>query len=116
MLRLVSDEDVHDDIIRGLRRREPSIDLVRAIEVGLDHTPDPVILDWAAAQERVLLKGDLNTMVGFAWARVESRQSMPGVIALLENTGIGRVIDDVLLIALCYESEEIEDQIVFVPL
>ena len=50
MLRLVSDEDVHDDIIRGLRRREPTLNIVRVIDVGLNHTPDPVILEWAAAR------------------------------------------------------------------
>lgn len=67
MLRLVSDEDVHDDIIRGLRRREPALDIVRVLDVGLDHTPDPIILVWAAREGRVLVTGDLNTMVGFAW-------------------------------------------------
>ena len=30
MLRLASDADVHGEIIRGLRRRVPEIDLVRA--------------------------------------------------------------------------------------
>jgi predicted nuclease of predicted toxin-antitoxin system len=115
MLRLVSDEDVHDDMIRGLRRREPALDIVRAVDVGLDHTPDPIILAWAANEERILITGDLNTMVGFAWARVQSAQPMPGVLALLENTGVGRVIDDILLVALCYGPEEIKDQVLFIP-
>ena len=57
MLRLVSDEDVHDAIVRGLRRREPTLDIVRVVDVGLDHRPDPVILEWAASEERVLLTG-----------------------------------------------------------
>jgi hypothetical protein len=115
MLRLVSDEDVHDDIIRGLRRREPELDIVRALDVGLDHTPDPDILVWAASHERVLVTGDLNTMVGFAWARVRSQQPMPGVLALLENIGAGRVIDDILLVALCYGAEDMRDQVLFIP-
>src|SRR5437899_2486151 len=106
MLRLVSDEDVHDDIIRGPRRREPALDLVRAVDVGLDHTPDPAILAWAAAQERILVTGDLNTMVGFAWGQVQSGEPMPGVLALLENKAIGRVLDDILLVALCFAPEE----------
>jgi hypothetical protein len=115
MLRLVSDEDVHDDIIRGLRRREPTLDVVRAIDVGLDHTPDPSILAWAASHKRILITGDLNTMVGFAWARVLSAQPMPGVLALLENIGVGRVIDDILLVAICYTTEEIKDQVLYIP-
>src|SRR5207302_5971766 len=85
--------------IRGLRRREPSLDIVRALDVGLDHAPDPIILAWAASHERILITGDLNTMVGFAWARVRSAQPMPGVLALLENVGVGRVIDDILLVS-----------------
>ena len=39
MLRLISDEDVHNDIIRGLRRREPTLDIIRVADVRLDHTP-----------------------------------------------------------------------------
>jgi hypothetical protein len=67
----------------------------------MDHRPDPIILAWAASNERVLVTGDLNTMVGFAWSRVQSGEPMPGVLALLENIGVGRVIDDILLVALC---------------
>jgi hypothetical protein len=67
MLRLATDEDVHEDIIRGLRRREPALDIVRVVDVGLGHTPDPLILEWAAGEGRVLITGDLNSMVGFAW-------------------------------------------------
>jgi len=115
MLRLLSDEDVHDDIIRGLRRREPTLDIVRALDVGLDHTADPAILAWAASHERVLITGDLNTMVGFAWGRVLSAQPMPGVLALLENIGVARVIDDLLLVALCCAPDEIKDQVLFIP-
>ena len=116
MLHLVTDEDVHDDIIRGLRRRVPDLDVVRVVDIGLDHTPDPEILAWAGDHERIVVTGDLNTMVGFAWARVLSGQPMPGVLALLENIGTGRVIDDILLVALCDAAEEIKDQVLFIPL
>lgn len=97
MLPLATDEDVHEDIVRGLRRREPVLDVVRVVDVGLDHTPDPLILEWAAGEERILVTGDLNSMVGFARSRVQSGLLMPGVLALKENIGIGRVIDDILL-------------------
>src|SRR6516225_10124709 len=115
MLRLISDEDVHYDIIRALRRREPNLDIVRASEVGLNHTADPNILEWAANHDRVLLTGDLNTMVGFAWNRVRAAQPMPGVLALLENVGVGRVIEDILLVAMCATPLELKDQVLFLP-
>ena len=72
-------------------------------------------MEWAANNERVLLTGDLNTMVGFAWGRVQSAFPMVGVLALLENVGIGRVIDDILLVALCYVADEVKDQVLYIP-
>ncbi len=116
MLLLASDEDVHEDIIRGLRRREPALDFVRVIDVGLGHTPDPLILEWAAGEGRILITGDVNSMVGFAWGRVQSGLLMPGVLALKENVGIGRVIDDILLVSLCFTADEMKDQVLYIPL
>jgi hypothetical protein len=55
-------------------------------------------------------------MVGFAWARVQSGLPMPGVLALLVNTGVGPVIDDILLVAISYEPDDIKDQILYIPL
>jgi hypothetical protein len=55
-------------------------------------------------------------MVGFAWGRVQSGLPMPGVLALKENVGIRRVIDDILLAALCFTAEEMKDQVLYIPL
>jgi hypothetical protein len=116
MLRLLTDEDVHDDIIRGLWRLESTLDLVRVVDIGLGHTSDPIILDRAAVDGRILVTGDLNTMVGFAWTRVRSGVLMPGVIALVENAGVGAVIDDIRLIAVCSTPDEIKDRVLYVPM
>ena len=70
MLRLASDADVHGDIIRGLRRRLPDIDLVRTQDALPEGTPDPEVLAWAAAENRVLITNDRNTMIKFACQRV----------------------------------------------
>jgi hypothetical protein len=67
MLRLASDADVHGDIIRGLRRRRPVIDLVRVQGALPEGTTDPEILAWAAAENRVLIANDRNTMIDFAY-------------------------------------------------
>ena len=48
MLKLVSDENFNADILRGLYRRRPDLDVVRVQDVGLSATPDPGILAWAA--------------------------------------------------------------------
>ncbi len=64
MLPLAGDESRHGDIVRGLRRREPDIDLVLVEEAGLRGSVDPDVLGWAAAESRVLITQDENTMVG----------------------------------------------------
>jgi hypothetical protein len=116
MLRLISDEDVNDAIIKGLRRREPTVDIVRAVDVGLGHTDDPIILEWAAKEGRVLITGDVNTMLGFGWARVQDGLPMSGVVALLENAAIGRAIDDILTVVHCLMADEMKDQVMYIPL
>jgi hypothetical protein len=117
MLRLASDADVHGDIIRGLRRRLPEIDLVRVQDALPATTPDPHVLAWAASEERVLLSSDRNTMVAVACDRVRQRKPMPGLIVTTSRQSIGSAIDDLLLIVECMAPDEVKEQVVvFLPL
>src|SRR5437773_1077370 len=112
MLRLGADADVHGEIVRGLRRRRPGIDLVRvqdALRVG---AADEDILAWAAVENRVLLTNDRNTMIGFAYERIRAGQSMPGLIATASDQSIGSTIDEILLIAEYMTDAEMRDQLV----
>ncbi len=116
MLRLASDTDGHGAILRGLRRRLPDIDLVRAQDALPQGAPDPDVLAWAAAENRILITNDRNTMVGFAYQRVAAGESVPGLIATTNEQSIGEAIDDILLIAAHMPEEEIRDQVVvFLP-
>jgi hypothetical protein len=112
VLRLASDADVHGDIIRGLRRRLPDVDLVRVQDALPDDTPDPAILAWAAAENRVLITNDRNTMVGFAYSRVAAGEPVAGLIATTNEQSIGSAIDDILLVAEYMSEEEIRSQVV----
>lgn len=58
MLLLVADENFNNDILRGLLRRDPSLDIVRIQDIGLTHAPDPEVLEWAARENPVLLTHD----------------------------------------------------------
>ena len=116
MLRLASDADVHGEIIRGLRRRLPGIDLVRAQDALPDGLPDPEALAWAAEENRILITNDRNTMLGFAYERVAAGESVPGLIATTHEQSIGSAIDDILLVAEHMSEEEFRQQIVvFLP-
>jgi predicted nuclease of predicted toxin-antitoxin system len=116
VLRLISDENIHGDVVRGLRRRQPDLDIVRVQEVGLLGADDTDILEWAAAEGRILLTRDRNTMVGFAYDRVIAGLPMPGVFVLREDLTIGQAIDAVLLMVLCSEQDEWKARVEFLPL
>lgn len=116
MLLLASDADVHGEIIRGLRRRMPEIDLVRAQDELPKGTPDSDVLGWVASQGRVLITNDRNTMVGIAYDRAAAGENVPGVIVTSNEQSIGLAIDDILLIGQCMSEEEIKEQVVvFLP-
>ncbi|MEX0704915.1 MAG: DUF5615 family PIN-like protein [Planctomycetales bacterium] len=111
MLRLASDADVHGEIIRGLRRRLPKIDLVRIQDALPQGTPDHEVLAWASEESRILITNDRSTMIGIAHQRVASGDSI-GLIATTNEQSIGSAIDDILLIAEYMSEDEIRAQVV----
>ena len=116
MLRLGSDENFHGDILRGLYRRRPELDVVRAQDVGLSTTSDPDILARAAAEGRILLTHDRDTMPNFAYDRVRAGQPMPGVFVVSDLIPIGPAIDEILLAVKCFTPEGCKDLVRFFPL
>jgi predicted nuclease of predicted toxin-antitoxin system len=93
MLRFLADEDFDNDIVRGMLRRLPTMDIVRVHDVGLSGALDPRVLEWAAHEGRVLLTHDVSTMTAHAYARASSDLPMPGVFAVSQLAPIGQVIE-----------------------
>jgi hypothetical protein len=116
MLLLVADENFNNDIVRGLLRRKPDLDIVRIQDVGLSGAEDPIILEWAAQENRVLLTHDVTTITKYAYERVQAGQRMPGVIEVSRSVPIGVAIEDILLLAESSHEAEWEGQILYLPL
>ena len=116
MLLLVADENFSNDIVRGLLRRKPGLDIVRVQDVGLSGADDPAILEWAAKENRVLLTHDVTTITKYALERVEASKRMPGVIEVSRSVPLGVAIDDILLLAEASYDGEWEGQILYLPL
>ncbi len=116
MLRLLADENLNHDLIRGVLRRMPSLDLVRVQDVGLREADDPSVLEWAAKERRIVLTHDVNTMPAFAFDRVRRNQAMPGMLVISQQAALAGVIDDILLIAECGEIGDYDGRVVYLPL
>lgn len=116
MLRLLADENFNNQIVRGILRRRPEIDIVRVQDVGLSETDDRVILEWAAQQSRILLTHDVETMTRYAYERVQAGLEMPGVFEISRSVPVGLAIEEILLITEGSFEGEWEGQVQYLPL
>ena len=116
MLRLAADENFNGDIVRGLLRRNPKLDIVRVQDVGLSGADDPSVLQWAADQGRIIVTHDISTLAKHAFDRIAAGQPMPGVFEVKSVAPIGQTIDDLTLLAECSQEGEWEGQVRYLPL
>jgi hypothetical protein len=116
MLRFAADENFNSDIVRGVRRRLATVDIVRIQDAGLLSGDDPTILEWAAESGRVLLTHDVATMTRYAYDRVREGKPMPGVFEVGRQVPIGIAIEDIVLLAECSFDGEWEGQVRYLPL
>jgi predicted nuclease of predicted toxin-antitoxin system len=114
-MKFLADENFDNNIVRGLLRRNPDIDIVRVQDVGLSGQDDPTVLEWAAHENRILLTHDVATITRYAYERMAKSKSMPGVIEVTADASIGRVIEDLLLLLSCSPDGELEGQIQYLP-
>ena len=115
MVRILTDNDFHGRIIRGLLRRRPGFDVIRVQDIGLAGAMDPEILVWAAENDRIVATRDHNTMIGYARARMAAGEVMPGLFVVDHSAPIGRTLDTLLLIDDDSQHSEWSNRIEFLP-
>ena len=115
-LRFAADENFDGRIVRGLLRIVPELDLVRVQDTLLAASNDDDVLAWATRENRVVLTHDVSTMTEAAWKRVRAGLPMKGVIEVNTDEPIGAVIADLHVIAVACSPEDLEAQVLFLPL
>ena len=116
MLKLAADENFNNDVVRGLARRVPDLDIVRVQDAGLVGADDPTVLEWAARQGRVLLTHDVATITHFAYERIAREEPMPGVFEIPSRLSVRDAIEDLTLVVQCSLDGEWEGQVRYLPL
>lgn len=116
MIALLVDENFHGPLLRGLLRRVPDADLVRAQDVGLAGVDDREVLEWAASEARIVLTHDFDTLAGYAFERVEAGLPMPGVFEARRAGRMRAILDDLEILIRCSKPGEWEGQVIFLPL
>ena len=116
MVKLAVDEDFDNDLVRGLLRRKPELEILRVQDAGLSGASDPIVLNWAAQENRVLLTHDVNSMTKHAYERVQAGHLMFGVFVVRQAAPFGVVIEDILLLIEASSEQEWEGQVRYIPL
>jgi Domain of unknown function (DUF5615) len=116
MLRFLADEYFNNDVVRGLLRRQPALDIARVQDIGLSGADDPTLLACAAQPGRIILTYDVTTMTRYVYERVEAGQPMLGVFEVSRSVPIGTVIEDIMSLAESSLEGAWEGQIRYLPL
>ena len=116
MLRLLIDENFDQRILRGLRLEVPDLDYIVVQETKLKGLRDPLLLAWAAENQRIIVTHDVNTMPRHANERVRAAQPMPGVIIIPEDLAVGKAIEELVTLVECCEPEELSNQVKYLPI
>jgi predicted nuclease of predicted toxin-antitoxin system len=115
-MRLLADENFHGDILRGLLRIEPKLDIIRVQDTTLYRAGDQEILEWAAQEGRILLTHDVHTMTRYANDRIRANLSFPGIVVVRDDLPIGQAIEEILTIVVVSRPDELEDRVLYVPM
>ena len=75
-----ADADLNHAVVTAIRRKEPAISFTSAADAKLEGIPDPEVLEMAAAQERILITHDRQTMPEHFRERLAQGKSSPGVL------------------------------------
>jgi predicted nuclease of predicted toxin-antitoxin system len=115
-VRFAADENLHNDILRGVLRRQPNLDIVRVQDTAMYEAEDVTLLEWAAKEGRILLTHDTRTMPNYAYQRLREGKPLAGVFIINDHLPIGQVVNELLAVAGASEPEEWENRVVFLPL
>ncbi len=116
MIEFLVDQNFNEDIVDGLTRLDPNLQLIRVRDVGLAAATDPTILEWAAVHGLVLLTHDRRTIPAYAHSRVAVGLPMPGVFLVDNELPVGQAIDELVIAAHCLSEDDCRNLVRYFPM
>ena len=106
MVSFLADENFDNRIVRGMLLVSSEIDVVRVQDTEYYKAHDREILHFAFAENRALLTHDINTMPVFFRQNNEAGIHNPAVFIVTKSTPLGKVIEDLSMVAVCSNLDE----------
>jgi hypothetical protein len=115
-IRFLADADLNKIIVRGVLRREPSVDFQTALSAGLRGMGDSAVLALAAASGRALVSHDVSTMPSHFRSFREAGNTSSGVFLIPQRLDVATSIEELLLIWLASDAQDWENRLEWLPL
>ena len=109
-IKFQADADINEDLVSGVARLVPEIDIQTANEARLEGVEDSSVLEIAARENRILLTHDRRTMP-YHFADFIASSQCPGVIIVPKVAELGRAIDAIILVWGASDASEYRNQI-----
>jgi hypothetical protein len=111
----LADECFDNDIVRGLLRRSPSLDLIRTQDVvEIAGKDDGILWEWATKHKRIT--HNLATMVSALLHQQKQVSGCAPIVLAPDSLSIGAVIEEILLLDQCSEDSDWAAGVVYLPL
>lgn len=114
-IRFQADQDLNQDLVKGVQRKDLTLDFRTAVDAKLRGLPDADVLETAAKDNRILVTHDFQTMPA-AFARFVERKPSPGVLIVPQAMPIGVAVEALFMIWAASEAEEWSNRICRLPL
>lgn len=97
-IRFLADENFDPAIVRELRRKQPRLDIITAVEAGSLGFKDPALLAFAAQEQRIIISHDKRTLPDHLSDFMLAGRHSPGIMLISGELPIGKAIEALLLV------------------
>ena len=112
------DEHIPHAIARGLRLRDPAIQIFviggKSGEPGIE-TPDPDLLRWIEEQDCWLVTNNRSSMPKHLSDHLAAGRHIPGILIVPRRLSLGEIIEELHLVWGASQPDDYRDLIVYLP-
>ena len=118
MRRFLIDENISPRYRTQLLYHEPSLTVLAVGDEGAPpkSTPDPEILEWCEQHQFNLVTNNRESMPQHLSDHLSAGNHVPGIFTINLEVPMGKIIEELLLIASASDTDEYIDRITYIPL